>query len=161
LNFFKNGKHFQIFKQAAASSRSCGRSAMSSSVLLMRHRRGALGEIPANSKKGSLEMCELKITHGGFGLEFWPVSKLEFHSHPNSKIRACKFQMGNSKPQFIHPNMHLGFLVQQLDYLVKTRIIHICCYFTYHILCHIRVFNLKSDTLIHQILVNLNRIWFL
>jgi hypothetical protein len=39
-------------------------------------------------------------------LEFWPVSKVEFHGHPNSKIWASKFEMSNYKPQFIHPNGH-------------------------------------------------------
>jgi hypothetical protein len=60
--------------------------------------------ILANSERGSSEICKAEITHGGFGSEFWPVSTLEFHGHPNSGIQASKFQMGNSKPQFIHPN---------------------------------------------------------
>jgi small-conductance mechanosensitive channel len=91
LNFLKNWKHFQIFKHATTSSRSCGRSAMSSSVLSMRRRSDTLEEILANSERGSSEMCEAEITHGGFGSEFWPVSKLEFYGHPNSGIRASKF----------------------------------------------------------------------
>jgi hypothetical protein len=52
-------------------------------------------------ERGSLEICKAEITHGGFGLEFRPVSTLEFHGHLNSGIQASKFQMGNSKPQFI------------------------------------------------------------
>jgi hypothetical protein len=57
-----------------------------------------LGEILANSEQGSLEICEAGITHGELGLEFWPVSKLEFNGHSNSRIRTSKFQMDNSKP---------------------------------------------------------------
>jgi hypothetical protein len=68
--------------------------------------KGTLGEISANSEQGSSEMYEAGITHGRFGSEFWSVSKLDFYGHPNSGILASKFQMDNSKPQFIHPNRH-------------------------------------------------------
>jgi hypothetical protein len=72
----------------------------------MRRRNGTLRKIPANSKRGYSKISEARTTYGGFGSEFWPVSKHEFHGHPNSGIQASKFPKGNSKPQFIYPNMH-------------------------------------------------------
>jgi hypothetical protein len=43
--------------------------------------------------------------------------------------------------------------------LINFQIIHILCYFAYHILYCIRVFDLESDVLIRRIPIN--RIWIL
>jgi hypothetical protein len=47
--------------------------------------------ISANLERGSSEICEAKITHGGFGSEFRLVTKPEFHGHPNNEIQTSKF----------------------------------------------------------------------